>query len=122
MIDPSLIVEEFTASLGTNLLTAFVVALVMLGAAMLMPARWRMWAAFSLAVAIGLCLTIAFILVGLRVLNKVGLAFPVQFGPIHLVLAILLSGAAFALIRRQRGARADTDMPKPDDWYDRPPA
>lgn len=121
MIDPALILEEFTASLGANLLTAFVVALVMLGLAMLMPARWKMWAAFPAAVAIGLCLTIAFILVGLRVLNKVGLAFPVQFGPIHLAIAILLSGAAFALIRRQRCAPAESDTPKPDSWYDRPP-
>jgi hypothetical protein len=119
MVDPNLIVDEFMFSLPGNLATAFIVAALMLGIAVIVPRRWKWWVAFPIAVIVGLCITIAFILIGMRVLYKVGAAFAVHFGPIHLAIAILLSGVAFAVVRKRSGPAGLSDVPKPDSWYDR---
>ncbi len=118
MIDPELIVEEFTSALPGNLVTSLIVALLMLGIAMIVPRRWKWWVAFPIGVIVGLCITIAFILMGMRILYKLGAAFAVHFGPIHLAIAVLLSGVAFAVLRRRRPAPL-SDEPRPDRWYDR---
>jgi hypothetical protein len=80
---------------------------------------WKWWVAFPIAVVVGLCVTIAFILIGMRVLYKLGAAFEVHFGPIHLAIAVVLSGIAFAIVRKRSGPVALSDEPKPDSWYDR---
>ncbi|PZU06913.1 MAG: hypothetical protein DI605_17775 [Sphingomonas sp.] len=120
MIDPDLIFEEFTAYLAGNVVTAILVGLLMLAIAVAIPPRWKWWAAFPLAVVIGLCLTVAFIALGMPILYRLGATFEAHFGPIHLVIAMLVSGLGFAIVRKRRGPVSDHDMPKPDRWYDRP--
>ncbi|MDO6413302.1 hypothetical protein Q4F19_02805 [Sphingomonas sp. BIUV-7] len=120
MPDPKLILDEFLFDLGSNLLTAFAVALLILGVAVAIPATWRWWVALPVAVVVGVCLTIVFVLLGMPFLDGFGLAFPVSFGPLHLAIAILLSGAAFAIVRKRRGPIDRSGIPKPDSWYDRP--
>ena len=117
MIDPALMLEEFLFSLGRNLVTAFVVALLMFGIAVAVPPRWKWWVAFPLAVVIGLCATIAFIMIGMHLLYRLGANFAVYFGPIQLAIAVLLSGTGYAVVRWRRDPLAASGAPKPDSWY-----
>jgi hypothetical protein len=119
MIDPQLIVDEFLFSLGGNIVTAILVGLLMLGLAVLVPRGWRWWAAYAAAVIVGLCLTVAFIAIGMRYLYRLGARFEVHFGPIHLAIAMLISGIGYAIVRRSRGPDAGRTIPKPDSWYER---
>jgi len=117
MIDPALMLEEFLYAPGANTVTALIVALLMFGIAVAVPPRWTWWTAFPLAVLIGLCATVAFIAIGMRLLYKLGATFPVYFGPIQLGIAVLLSGIGYAIVRRRRDPAAASDVARPNDWY-----
>jgi hypothetical protein len=119
MIDPALILEEFTDNLVGNIVTAILVGLLILGVAVVIPPHWKWWQSFPVAVVVGVCLTIAFIILGMRIIYKLGPQFEVHFGPIHLAIAIVLSGIGFAIVRIRRGPIVRSNVPKPDSWYER---
>lgn len=119
MVDTALILQEFLDDLAGNIITAVIVGLLILGIAVVIPPHWKWWQAFPTAVVVGVCVTIAFIILGMRIIYKLGPQFEVHFGPIHLAIAIVLSGIGFAIVRIRRGPVTLSNTPKPDSWYER---